>query len=423
MRLLGLVLAFFWGIGQNLPYGEFYLAGICPGDLLFLMVILFAAVYPSVRPGLFSFILRLRGYLYLIVAFVWLTLFSFTINAFTWGFEWKDLIEVFRPFYYFMVVAYIANYTYSNGPASVVQAFLAGILVSGIIAYLNPGVEDLMGFALLWNPNVIGNMLAIGIVFASLLILNGRFLSALPFVAAFLILAVFTFSKGTWLMSLLGLIACIAAFSFKTNRRSLRIGKLVFCAGVVGLLVLGMQHYEDLHKLISFKLLTSQLEATAAEGGTISARYGFVIASLQLAVENPLTGVGISNFESAYNSLKGMLGDYYWETDNPHSAWLYVLACIGFPGLVVLMLLVLYPIRQIASLPELRNRAKVLKALYICCVGAVFVISGAVQLQLLTQYFLWFFTGVVSGSRTTMEYRKPVLRNATSTPLGATTAK
>lgn len=397
MTILGPILAFFWGIGQNLPaeYEQFYFAGIGPGDMLFLMFLLFSAVYPPLRARLFQSIIRLRSYLYLVVAFVGFTLLSSFVNIFIWGFEERDLVEIFRPLYYFLMVAYIATYTDRNGPTWIVLAFLTGILFSGIIAYLNPSQNDVLGFLVLWNPNVVGNILAIGIVLASLLILSGRFIPALFFISAFVILAVFTYSKGTWLMSLLGLIAClVAALSLKMDRRTWMVGKLVFIAGIGGVLAIGIQNYDALYELVSFKLVTTQLDDSASEGGTFAARYGFALASLQLALENPLTGVGISNFGPAYDSLSDMLGANYWETDNPHSAWLYVLACIGFPGLVVLVLLVLYPIRQLAARLELRPMAKIL---YIGCVSAVFLISGAVVLHIITQYFLWFFTGVVAG--------------------------
>lgn len=399
MKIMGPMLAFFWGIGQNLPvkYEHFYLAGIGPGDMLFLGFLLFSAVYPPARTGFFQSIIQLRGYLCLIVAFVVLTLISSFINMFIWGLEGRDLVEIFRPLYYFLMVAYIATYTKRNGSMWAVMAFLSGILLSGIIAYLNPSQTDVWGFPVLWNPNVVGNILAIGIVLASLLILSGRFLPALFFVSAFVILAVFTYSKGTWLMSLLGLIAClVAALSLKMDRHSRMMGKLVFILGIVGILAMGVQNYDTIYEIVISKLLHTQFGDSASDGGTFAARYGFARASLQIALENPLTGVGISNFGLAYDNLSGMLGADYWETDNPHSAWLYVLACIGFPGLAVLVLLVLYPIRQLAASLELRPMAKIL---YIGCVSAVFFISGAVVLHILTQYFLWFFTGVMEGSR------------------------
>lgn len=406
MRILGPVLAFFWGIGQNLPYSQFYLAGIGPGDLLFLAFLLFTAVYPPARSGFFQSIIRLRRYFYLVVVFVGFTLTSSTVNAFIWGFEGKDLVEIFRPFYYFLIVAYVAAYTKRNGPDKIILAFLTGILVSAIVAYLNPSNDNVVGFSVLWNPNVIGNMLAIGMVLASLLILNGRLLSALPFVAAFLVLAVFTYSKGTWLMSFLALTAClIAALGLGAKRPAWMSNKFVFIAGVAGLLVLAVQYYDALYGLVSFKLQTTQFGDTAVEGGTLAARYGFVIASLQLAIENPVFGVGISNFQPAYDSLRDMLGANYWETDNPHSAWLYVLATGGFPALALAVLLVLYPIHRLAADLTLSSGKKIL---YVGCVTAVFIISGAVLLHLVTQYFLWFFTGLIVGRWNNGEVRASI---------------
>jgi O-antigen ligase len=130
-----------------------------------------------------------------------------------------------------------------------------------------------------------------------------------------------------------------------------------------------------------------------------------VDASLVLAAENPLTGVGISNYERAYDSLRHYLGNDFWETDNPHSAWLYVAACIGLPALSIFVLIVLYPLKRLSPhvpLPPLAKRC------YILCVASVFIISGAVVSHILTHYLMWFFTGVVLG-RQLQAYRSEVV--------------
>lgn len=395
MYFVGLMVSFLWGIGQNLPYDKIYWYGIGPGDFVFLYYLALAAVVPAMHRPLLRSLTTLRIYLYLVVVFVGLTLLSSFINAPTWGIEGNDVIEIFRPLYYFLIVVFVAAWIARYGLSKLLVAFLCGILLSGFIAFVNPVWEDYAGFNVLWNPNVIGNILAIGLVLASLLILDNRFASAAFFIVPLLVLTLFTFSKGTWLMALLALSACLtAAISVARNSKRRFVGKSIFAAAIVSIAAAGALYFDIIYDLVSFKLQTTQFDYSASEGGTVAARAGFVVASLHLGFENPLTGVGISNYERAYDSLRDKLGENFWETDNPHSAWLYVIACIGFPAFAVFMLIVLYPLWQLwrqICLPPFR------KKIYIFCVSAVFFLSGAVLLHLLTQYYLWVFTGMVIG--------------------------
>jgi O-antigen ligase len=399
MRTLGLVISFLWGIGQNLQYQQIYFYGIGPGDFLFLGFLMFAVVSPSIRGLLWESAFRLRSYLYLIIIFVGLTLISSAVNAFTWGIEGNDIVEIFRPLYYFLVVAFVSLWTSHYGSSKFIAAFVCGILLAAVVAYVNPSLEGYAGTNVLWNPNVIGNTIAIGVVFVSLLLLNRRFAIAAALLVPLLLLSVFTFSKGTWVMTLLGASACvIVGFGIRGKRGTIPIGKFVFSAAVIGIVAISILYFDVIYELVQLKLEVTQIGESASAGGSFAARFSFVDASLTLAVQNPLTGVGISNFERAYDSLRYYLGNDYWETDNPHSAWLYVLSCIGFPALGVFVLIVLYPLRRLSSqipLPPLAKRS------YMLCVASVFVLSGAVVSHILTHYFMWFFTGAVLGRQST----------------------
>jgi O-antigen ligase/polysaccharide polymerase Wzy-like membrane protein len=410
MYSLGIITSFLWGAGQNLPYKQIYFYGIGPGDFVFLAFLMFAAVIPSIYGPLLRSAVRLRGYFYLITAFVGLTLISSTLNAFTWGIEGNDIVEIFRPFYYFLIVAFVALWTSRYGSSKLIIAFVCGVLFAGVVAYLNPSLEDYAGTNVLWNPNVIGNTIAIGVVLVSLLIFNGRLVVAAGLIVPLLVLAAFTFSKGTWAMSLLGAAACtIAAFGVNDDRSGRSFGKFAFTAVIVGFVVSGIQYFDIIYDLVQLKLEATQFGDSASEGGTTAARFGFAIASLQLALENPLTGVGISNYEPAYNSLRDYLGNYFWETDNPHSAWLYIVSCIGFPALAIFALIVLYPLKSLwwqISLPPLAKRG------YMLCVAAVLILSGAVVSHILTHYFMWFFTGVVMGRQSQTSRHLEVVPNS-----------
>lgn len=381
------------GIGQNLPFDEIYVQGIGAGDFLFLGLLALLMGHPPTRGSLLAQAGRQRELAMLVLVFVTLTLASSAANVPTWGIAGADLVEALRPLYYFALSVFVAHSVGRFG-LSVVVAFITGILISGLIAYLLPSNTDVTGFVMLWNPNVIGNMMAFGVLLVSLLLFEGRLMAATFLLFPLVVLAVFTYSKGTWLMTLLGLAACYVAYRTAKNDGSRGLEKALFLAGGIVLAGIVAYHLDALVDLVSFKLATTQFGDSATEGGTIAARWSFVWASVQLALENPLFGVGISNFEAAYDSMRDTLGDDYWPTDNPHSAWFYILACIGIPGLIVFASIFVLVLHQLyRSLPVIGGDRRA----YLALSGLVLFLSGAVLLHLLTQYYFWFLAGIAAG--------------------------
>jgi hypothetical protein len=399
MRIAVLLVAFLWGIGQNTPFEWLYVAGIGPGDLLFLGLLTATLSLDESRREFLDEAYRLRNLLQLLLVFVALTGISSLANVAEWGFSAKDVVEIFRPLYYFLMLTFVAINVRRYGE-SVVVAFLGGILLTGVIAYLMPSQSDVLGLLVLWNPNVMGNMLAIGVVIVSLLIVRGRLLAAAAFLFAFMVLSVFTYSKGTWLMVFLGLVACLIALQTGAgggSQRNVRLlGKAILGFTVIGLVALVVTFFDVLYEFVAFKIATTQLDSSAAEGGTAAARWGFVLASVRLAAENPFLGVGISNYERAYDTLADWLGSNYWPTDNPHSAWLYILACIGAPALVVFLMMIYNVLQRYRRLLPMPPRTA---GVYLGLVSLILLLSGAVILHILTQYYFWFIAGTIYGLR------------------------
>lgn len=395
MRAVAWFLSLLWGVGQNLPFDRFYVHGISPGDFAFVVLLGAMLSDRNTRAQFLAEALRLRGLFALVFAFVTLTAMSSAANAFSWDMDGSDLVEIVRPFYYFAIVIFISLATRRYG-LGVLAAFVVGIVVSGVVAYLRPTSDDVLGFVMLWNPNVIGNMLAIGVLFSSLLICEGRLLSAAAFLLSCMVLSIFTYSKGTWLMALVAFGACLLAMRAAPGRRNRWAGRIALGGGLGALAVLAVINFSAIYDLIAFKLSTTQFGDTAAEGGTAAARWGFVATSFNLAAEHPLFGIGISNFENVYRTLERPLGNAYWATDNPHSAWLYMLACMGIPALLVFGAIFVHTLRTLGRKVPLNGTARVL---YVGAFAGVLFFSGAVMLQLLTQYFFWFLAGVVHGWR------------------------
>ena len=393
MHAAVLLTCFLWGIGQNLPSEVLTFGGVGVGDVLFAGTLAFVLMVRTHREEFYQAIADLRAPLLFGLAFVLLEFLSLTVNGVSHGLELNDIVEVARQFYYLILMGFVAFAMRRYG-LSVVFAFQVGILVTGVVAYLNPRNEDVFGSVMLWNPNVVGNMLAIGVVLSSILLLGGWIRTASTLMVANLLLAAFSFSKGAWLMCALGLVACYLASTGSLNKRLARQAKLVMGACMLLIAGIAVQYYEAVSLILEFKIETTQFDSSAGEGGTFAARLGFLEASIQMALANPVLGVGISNFETVYQTFERELGPDYWETDNPHSAWLYILACMGFPALIAFILLFAWVFRRLsAAIPLVGWRRR----LYVLATGAVFLLSGAVMLQLVTAYFFWFFAGVVAG--------------------------
>src|SRR5436309_1260439 len=396
--LLGLVLAGLWGIGKHLPQQEFYVFGIGPGDFLFLAYCAAALALSWHRWTVFRSLGGLRSFALLVVAFVALGLLSGTVNALRTGMVEKDLVETVRPLYYVLITAFTAAWVARYPSGQLIIAFLAGVVIVALTNLFHeaPAGIRLLGFHTMYNPNMMANMLGIGTFLASLLVLDGRFRAATLFMALFVPLSLFTYSKGGWLMVLVGLAAALTAFlGTGRGQRSPRRSSPAWMYTVIAAFVVGAAIAGPLIlALVRFKLETTQFADTAAEGSTIAQRWGYVVASVRMAIDHPLVGVGISNYEAEYDRLSEFLGASYFPTDNPHSAFLYILACMGVPALGVFLSALVLPFMKLWYIVPLRSLSR---AMYIALAVTVFLVSGSVQLQLISQPFWWFFAGIVFG--------------------------
>lgn len=392
MGIIARATSFFIGIGQNLPYESMFFSGIGIGDLLVISGVFIDLIKTKTRKGFIAESIRQRGLLILVYSFVVLTLISCLSNSFVRDLKISDIFEAVRPFYYFLLVVFFITRIKRNG-ADIVVYFVFGILSSAIVSYLESDNRDVSGFVMLWNPNVIGNMISVGIILVSMLFFSGKIVTGCMLATPLLLLSVMTYSKSTWIMVVLGLFACY--FSVAYVRQSIRRERGLFMfLIIIALSSLFFVYFDRIFELIKFKLQTTQLGDSAEEGGTVAARWGYVIASFYMAMDNPLFGVGLTNFESAYDDLRGVLGPNYWPSDNPHSAWLYLIACFGLPATIVFLLIFYnFSLRLYMSVP-LRGCSRLI---YCSTIMMALFISGATQLQLITQHFFWFFFAVVNG--------------------------
>lgn len=402
------------GIGRNLPFQEYFVFGLGFADVLFITLALLLLIDPRTRQSLFREVGVLIVPIAAISVMAALAMLSVAVNAAVFGMQGKDFFEILRNFYLLTVMIVACLCTRMLGGVAVL-AFALGVIVSGVVAFLNPMNPDVFGTPQIFNPNVIGNALSAAIVLCALAILTGRTLSGSLLAVAAILLAFFTFSKGAWLMSIMALGACYLALGSLRGSGdvfALKVGRWVSYV-VFGTLALVVYQYWGLISLVvEAKIAATDFGASATEGGSFSARVGLIQSALRMATMNPLLGVGISNFERVNRFLQPDLGAAYYDDDNPNSAWFYVLACMGVPAFLMFTAVFVWFLYRTLQIPRLGRR----RWLFAACVGGVFLVGGNVQSEMLTGYYYWVALGSVAAWSTSRWGQLSSFSVGTTTP-------
>jgi O-antigen ligase len=395
LPLVALISSIAWAIGTNW-LGEWYypIRGVGWGDLVFILWFMFAMVTPDRRRALVIALWQVRKFILLILAFMTWLLLSTAVNSYWLGAGPTDVFAIVRLLYYCAIVlfAYVAVTEYGYG--TLVCGFIigVGILTLGRLydAY-TAGASSVVlnGLIIIKDPNVIGNMMGIGVLFCSFGILKGYLKLSLLAALLLTVASVTTFSKGTWLMVLAGLLACAVTWVmlFRTTHRSFVrfIPATVLLLG--GLCWLVYQYSDLLVDLVSLKLETTTRSETATY------RYQFALAALYAMADHPVFGLGFRN----YPLVERLYPDVVPEpTENAHNAFLHFGAIGGVPALLLLLLLFAYPFAPLWRV-MVAESSRTLSACYTGLVLIILALSGAVQLQLVAQPFFWLFAGLVFG--------------------------
>ncbi|MEO6023949.1 MAG: O-antigen ligase family protein [Burkholderiales bacterium] len=385
---------FLLGIGRNLPYQKIYFFGLGIADCIFCVLTFLLLTNQKAREGLIREARGLRIPIEATVGLSFLAILSMAFNLSIYGANVRDVFEVLRYFYLIVIMIVTAHFCRVT-PIAPVLGFIVGVLISGTVAILNPMNPDVLGTPQIFNPNVIGNCLAVAIAFCSFVIIQGYPAMGGIFAVAAAVFAFFTFSKGTWLMTASSLTACQLALASLDGRNTNRIryGRYVAYSLVVGLLYVTYQNWDLVKSVIEAKMKATEFHASAAEGGSVSARMGLILSAIYMFLINPLFGVGISNFEYVNNLLQEQLGNAYYDDDNPNSAWFYVLGCMGLPAFFLFSRIFYWFLKRIYRLSpgSLKTRF-----LYTTCIGTTFFIGGNVQLEMLKAYYYWIALGAIS---------------------------
>ncbi len=176
---------------------------------------------------------------------------------------------------------------------------------------------------------------------------------------------------------LMGIMAVIGYFAVKRIKH-----KVYILAGAALLLPV----------LLVMAGISGRSSGGAAEVGVDESAMGRIyawIAAWGMAVENPLTGVGVNNFYLNY-----YLFSPFWDGKNHavHSTWFQVLAETGFVGLGLLIMLITITFRQLWR-TEVNSRALPVseRNTIVTCNDGIFagLVAFCVAGTFLTQSFTW----------------------------------
>ena len=379
-----------------------YVAGVGLPDLLLISLILWLLLSHRGLVELKQEVGLLQNIFVAVSLLGVFAILSLAFNVFIYQAETRDIFEIFKYYYQLIVMLAACHFTRKTGPFPAV-GFVVGTLITGVVALLNPMNPDVLGVPQIFNPNVIGNVLAISIVMCSLVILHGRPVLGVLLAVPAAVIGFFTFSKGTWLMCTFSVLACYLALSalHATHvAQTLRWGRYVSFAILAGLVYGVYEFSEVMWMIIEAKIVATDFEASAADGGSVSARWGLIVSSIHMFLMNPLLGIGVSNFEFVNRMLESELGDAFYDDDNPNSAWFYVLGCMGLPAFTCFAWIFFICIKFLNGVPI--NSVKV-RATYVGLVGLVIIIGGNVQLEMLTAYYYWVLLGVLAA----LQSRRP----------------
>lgn len=397
MKFAIAVVFFLIGIGRNLPFTELYFFGLSLGDVALVMSSLLILVNPNSRSRFVEVARQLWVPILLVMLLAFWAFLSYVLNSFFFGTEIKDFFEILKYLYSALIMVISFYWTEKLGAWPILW-FSTGVVVSGVVAFLNPMNPDVLGTIQIFNPNVIGNVLAVAIGLCALGVSLGSAAFATAIAAVAAILGFFTFSKGTWLMLLFSLIAMLVALLsslIKPRGLIVKLGKVVAVLLIFGLIGVAYSYRETVYEIVEAKIAATEFDATAEEGGSFSARAGLMLSAYKMFLNNPFFGVGISNYEKVHRSMERELGTAFYDDDNPNSAFFYVLGCMGFPAFVAFVALFGWLCRKMARLAfDFRSN----RLLFAFAFGSTLFIGGNVQVEMLTAYYYWVTCGAVAAA-------------------------
>jgi O-antigen ligase len=401
-----------WGAGQLVPLEWWYLHGITAGDVVFILYVALAVTLSKgFRDSLISvtrdngfYVISILGMICALLLSVWLNADKYVVSPYY-------VMSILRSGYFLLISLVVVIWATMGNLSALCKSYLFGLVIAWIwqftISSISPDDVSQVkcSFFVMHNPNVYGNMLGVGIIFSTVLIMERQLLLAYLLSPVLAYFSLYCFSKGAWGMVVAGMLALIFAslYVVKTTidqrvRRRMVMQFAVFVTLLATVVIAGSQK-------ISCLLVTKEI--VQAANGSLELRKAFLEDAIHSGKGNSLgVGVGrIADLPMHSSSAEGKSGDLqklsrgddsfgsvgHSSRGNPHSAFLYLLVSGGIASLVLFVLAAGFPFYR---LWRIFPRSSYLN-LYLLFSLIAFIISGSFQLQLFAQHFFWVFAGLL----------------------------
>lgn len=377
-----LALGLFGGVADELPSVCYIAGSIGPFDILVLAYLgrwllhstrridksALALWFPFIVLAIFAYVGEINGALH----------FDLT----SWASVLAPLRYLYYPTLFFTATPLLRQ---PRQLRTLFLGYIGGVLILCVLAvFRSTDPTYFFGLPVLYNPNVVGNFISYAFISLGFAFMPRAPLAKGTLIAALFGFAMFTFSKATWILSVLGLY--INALRIKLWQLSLLALVLVgaFFAFTDWAHILGL-----LATAIDIKLAAAVGDDT--EAGSFFVRFSFLITCIYALYDYPL-GVGLKNFWPL-NHMYAHVHTMFFDSQSPHQALGYMIVQAGWVGLI-LFGVILY--RAIEALFVLYNAPRLgIKAGLI----GMILISVMFQIEFMTQPFIYLVFAAACARR------------------------
>lgn len=324
----------------------------------------------------------------LLILFLWLTILNCIAAVRGFGID-KILSQVRIIYFISLIIIIIKELNDIKFIRLIITGFLIGVLVIFFQDFLNVEMEhNILGILILSNPNVIGAMLGWSVYMCSIMTILGKsfvFFSLSLFIAS---LSITTFSKGAWIMVVLGIFCNLLALhiNFKENYKNIIIPYYLLFILIIMVIFI----YDDrLMGILQFKINSTY------DVGSFDIRKNFIFISILSALENPIFGMGIGNFYQVKSMYPDIQMPELLPEDNSHNIFSELVFSGGFPALFLFCGILVNSLWQLWKLLEICSGSKFLKKIYLFISGLFLFIWGSIQLQIMAQPVFWFWVALI----------------------------
>lgn len=367
VKIFLIILSFGLFVGRNIPYNNMLYFGLGVWD--FIVII-------SLTPIILKHSFRDKTIIVSISGLFISLLIGTTLNSFN-SILLNDFLEILRLLYSITLVGlgiYMRKYINPKMLANIL--FSVSVFIF-ILAYINPMNPDVLGFVQIWNPNVIGQSILHNAIIIYILNYKDRNPIRLLQVIILAGFAIFTYSKASWILAIAILITVF--YGLKGSM------KLIIVAFFTIYIFNNSKLLEPIYTLGKSKIEATEFDKSAAEGGSVGARFGLALSATKMFLKRPIFGVGIGNFEIENKRMQFELKENFYEDDNANSLIFHYLAVGGlFSIFFIFSILIIYYVRLTNFVSS--KRIKILSLIFL-------IVATNFQRELITANTMWLILG------------------------------